>query len=107
MFNSKLIRLYLTLDEAEIRQFKKWVKSPIHNQHTDVQQLFEFLFSRQDITIVTIQRERIFQYIYQEEKINMPRLRHVMSFATDVLEDFVRYKEYVFDEKNYIELGSR
>lgn len=100
MYKSKLIRLYQTLSDAEIRQFKKWVKSPIHNKHKDVQLLFDYLFSRQGISEVTTHRERVFQFLYPKEKINMPRLRHVMSFATDVLENFIRYIEHISDYKN-------
>jgi hypothetical protein len=100
MYKSKLIRLYQTLDDAEIRQLKKWINSPIHNKHTDVQVLFDYLFSRKGISAVTTDRERVFQYLYPDKKMNMPRLRHVMSFATDVLENFIRYIEYVSDKKN-------
>lgn len=100
MYKSKLIRLYQTLDDAEIRQLKKWIKSPIHNKHNDVQVLFEYLFSRKGISSVTTDRERVFQYLYPNKKMNMARLRHVMSFATDVLENFIRYIEYVSDKKN-------
>lgn len=100
MYKSKLIRLYQTLDDAEIRQLKKWIKSPIHNKHSDVQVLFDYLFSRKVISSITTDRERVYQYLYPNKKMNMPRLRHVMSFATDVLEDFIRYIEYVSDKKN-------
>lgn len=100
MYKSKLIRLYQTLDDAEIRQLKKFIKSPIHNKHKDVQTLFDFLFSRKGISLVTTDRERAFQYLYPGKKMNMARLRHVMSFATDVLESFIRYIEYVSDKKS-------
>ena len=100
MFKSKLIRLYQTLNDAEIRQFKKWVKSPMHNKHEDVQTLFDYLFSRQSISAISTQRERVFQYLYPAEEMNMTRLRHIMSFATDVLEAFIQYKEYAFDDNN-------
>jgi hypothetical protein len=100
MYKSKLIRLYQTLDDSEIRQLKKWIKSPIHNKHNDVQVLFEYLLSRKGISSITTDRERVYQYLYPNKKMNMPRLRHVMSFATDVLENFIRYIEYVSDKKN-------
>jgi hypothetical protein len=100
MYKSKLIRLYQTLDDAEIRQLKKWIKSPIHNKHSDVQVLFDYLLSRKGISAVTTDRERVYQFLYPNKKMNMPRLRHVMSFATDVLENFIRYIEYVSDKKN-------
>ena len=100
MYKSKLIRLYQTLDDAEIRQLKKWVKSPIHNKHSDVQILFEYLFSKKGISSITTDRERVYQHLYPNKKMNMPRLRHVMSFATEVLENFIRYIEYISDKKN-------
>jgi len=100
MYKSKLVRLYQTLDDVEIRQLKKWTKSPIHNKHSDVQVLFDYLFSRKVISSITTDRERVYQYLYPNKKMNMPRLRHVMSFATDVLENFIRYIEYVSDKKN-------
>jgi hypothetical protein len=100
MYKSKLIRLYRTLDDAEIRQLKKWIKSPIHNKHNDVQILFEFIFTRKGISSITTDRERVYQHLYPNKKMNMPRLRHVMSFATDVLENFIRYIEYVSDKKS-------
>ncbi len=100
MFKSKLIRLFRTLDDSECRLFKKWIISPVHNKHKDVQMLFEYLFTRQNISPVTTQRDRVYSYLYPDGEINMSRMRHIMSFATEVLEDFIRYKEYVSDEQN-------
>jgi len=94
MYKSKLVRLYQTLDDAEIRQLKKWLKSPIHNKHKDVQKLFDYLLTRKTINENTVYRDKIFAYLYPKETMNMARLRHVMSFATDVLEDFICYQEY-------------
>lgn len=100
MYKSKLIRLYQTLDAAELRQFKKWVKSPIHNRHKDVQQLFEYLFTKAQVTEENADRHKVFAVLYPNKPLNMARLRHVMSFATDVLEEFIRYKEYTTDDQN-------
>lgn len=100
MQKSKLIRLYTTLDKAEHRQFKKWLESPLHNRHKDVKQLFAYLFSRTSLDGQQLHREKVFQYLYPQQAFNMARLRHVMSFASDTLEQFIQYVEYTNDHKN-------
>lgn len=100
MYQSKLIRLYRSLSKAELRQFKKWVYSPIHNSHRDVQQLFEYLWSRKALQEKHVERHRLFAYLYPDQPFHMPRLRHLASFATEVLEDFVVYVVQQQDYKN-------
>lgn len=100
MHKSKLIRLYSTLDKAELRQFKKWLQSPLHNKHQDVKQLFHYLSSRTSLEEQQLQPEKVFQYLYPKKSFNMARLRHVMSFATDNLEQFIQYVEYNNAHKN-------
>lgn len=100
MYKSKLLRLFQSLDDTEIRQLKKWIHSPIHNKHKDVSLLFDFLLSRQQLNAQTTDRNKAYAYLYPKQKLNMPRLRHVMSFATEVLEAFIQYKEATDDTDN-------
>lgn len=100
MYKSKLIRLYSTLTKAEHRQFKKWLNSPLHNKHKDVKQLFNYLFSRTSLDEKWLHYERVFEYLYPDRAFNMARLRHVMSFANETLEQFLQYLEQVNDYKN-------
>lgn len=94
MFRSKLIQLYKTLDKPELRMFKKWVRSPFSNQHKDVERLFDFLMSRSDITAVTTSRERAYTYMFPNEPIDDAKLRHIMSYSLDVLEEFIAYQAF-------------
>lgn len=91
MLNSKLLQLYQTLTKKEIRLFKQWIYSPIHNQHKDVQVLFEFIISRRSIRELTVRKQKAFEYLYPEKEYDDLRMRHVMSFALKTLEDFVSY----------------
>lgn len=100
MYQSKLIRLYRSLSKAELRQFKKWVYSPIHNSHSDIQQLFEYLWSRKTLQEKQVERHRLFTYLYPNQPFHMPRLRHLASFATEVLENFLVYVVQQQDYKN-------
>lgn len=92
MDKSKLIVVFRTIEKKELRDLKKWVQSPMHNEHKDVAKLFEFLFTRYNLNTTTLKKERAWKYLYGNKKYDRLRLRHVMSFSLDVLEKFVSYK---------------
>ena len=100
MEQSKLIRLYRSLSKAELRQFKKWVHSPIHNRHEEVQQLFQYLWSKKVLLDKHVERHYLFEKLYPGQPFHMPRLRHLASFATATLEDFLTYSARNQDHKN-------
>ena len=91
MFDSKLIKVFSVLSVVQKRQFKKWIQSPSHNKHQDVLQLFDYLYSRRSITAVSVDKKRIFNYLYPTKVYNDARLRHVMFLALEVLNDYVRF----------------
>jgi len=97
MIDSKLIELYQKLDKSDLRQFKKWVHSPIHNDHKDVKQLFAFIYSRNALSAVTLQKKRAWSYIYPKQDYDDARLRYLMALALRLLTDFVGYKTAVND----------
>lgn len=91
MKNSKLYQLYQTLDREALRKFRKWLYSPMHNEHVLVQQLFVFLNTRKSYTATTLSKERAWKYLCPNEEYNDLRMRHIMSNAYEVLDSFVRY----------------
>lgn len=91
MYKSKLVKYYNSLNSLELEKLRKWVNSPFHNKHAEVQKLFEFLFSRQSISILSTDKKRAFKYLYGKKAFDDLRLRHMMSLAVNVLEDFVRF----------------
>lgn len=92
MEKSKLITVFKTIDKKDLRVLKKWVQSPIYNEHKDVSKLFEFLFTRYKMNATTLKKERAWRYLYGAKVYDDLRMRHVMSFSLDVLEKFVSYK---------------
>lgn len=92
MNKSKLITVFKTIEKKDLRDLKKWLQSPVHNEHKDVAKLFDFLFSRYKLNENTLKKERAWKYLYGSKKYNDLRLRHIMSFSLDVLERFVSYK---------------
>lgn len=94
MFNSKMIRLYKTFDASELRKFKKWTYSPFANKHKDVQKMVDYLLSRASISAATTNKERAYQYIFPDEKFDIIKLRYVMAYTLDVLEEFIAYQSF-------------
>ena len=91
MNDSKLCKLYQTLDKKALKKLKKWISSPMHNEHVFVERLFVFLNTRNSYTPTTLRKERAWKYLYPNKIYNDLRMRHIMSNAYNVLVKFVRY----------------
>jgi len=102
MINSRLIRLYKTLNEKELRVLKNWVRSPVQNKHQDTIKLFDFLSSRRSITKITVQKKRLFAYLYPNQMYSEAQLSYLMNYALELLKEFLGYYQSVlnnFDTK--------
>jgi hypothetical protein len=110
MHKSKLILLYKSLNYSEKSLFKKWLKSPAHNKHTDVIQLFDCIASKKLLTKRTVEKKVLFKSIYPKESFNDLRLRHLMTIGVQVLENFVCFLEqkgsYFLQQKSLIKYCS-
>jgi hypothetical protein len=91
MYKSKLTELIKTLDSNHIETARKWVNSPVHNRHKDVVKLFDFLFTRQNLTALSLNKKRVFSYIYPGREFDDLRLRHLMTLSVNILENFVSF----------------
>lgn len=96
MLESKLVRIYLSLNKEEHRLLTKWMISPIANVQEDVRNFIAFLDSRKAFSSVTLQKTRAFAYLYPKTKqYDDLRLRHVMSLCTQTLEGFLAYAYFI------------
>ncbi|MGH1335737.1 MAG: hypothetical protein ACRBFS_06380 [Aureispira sp.] len=93
MHKSKLLIILKALSTTQKRKFKKWVVSPIHNQHQDVIKLFDYLYSKRKLDAQHISKEQAHQYLYGTADYNDNRIRHIMSFALETLNNFVSYSQ--------------
>ncbi|CAA6815970.1 MAG: Unknown protein [uncultured Aureispira sp.] len=101
MIKSRLIRLHSTLNKKEIRQFKLWINSPIHNQHQNSLKLFNFIHSRHTLSSITLQKERAYKFIFPSETYKEERLRYLMNSCFNLLKKFVGYNQSVSDHFDY------
>jgi len=98
MIDSKFIRLYQCLDKALKKDLQKWVKSPVYNQHNDVRNLFDYLYSRTVISQTTVDKNRVYRHLFPKQKYNDSKLRHIQSYALNVLKEFVGYKQVFLND---------
>jgi hypothetical protein len=91
MRHSKLLSLYQQLTKSERRQFKKWVHSPMHNEHEGVQRLFAFVESRAPWTAHNLAKAEAWQQVFPKRPYDDGHWRYLMSLSLGVLLDFVGY----------------
>ncbi|BDS09870.1 hypothetical protein [Aureispira anguillae] len=91
MYKSKVVTIFRSFDKAEKAGLRRWVYSPIHNEHPEVTKLVEYLLSRRKITPTAVKRERVFKYLYPDKIYNPNRLNHILSFSVEVMEAYISY----------------
>lgn len=92
MYNSKLITLLSQLDAGERRRFRKWLRSPVHNANAILSKFYDFLDSRKVFSEITLQRERVFSYLYGNTTYDDLQIRRLMSEFLQTLEAFLVYE---------------
>ncbi len=99
MEKSRLLTIFNTFSKKELRDLRKWLLSPAHNQREDVVQLFEYLVENTDsANPESVHRELIFQTLFPGETFDDARLRQTAHFLLKSIEEFFIYQELRSDE---------
>ncbi len=99
MQKSNLINILLTFSKRELRDFKKWLQSPLHNQREDVLRLYEYLCSENKINEdKSLEKTLVFKFIYPKEKFDDAKMRQVMFFFNTAMEKFLVFAHFAEDE---------
>ncbi len=95
MKKSRSLQLLRSLNKKELRRFKKWLLSPIHNQREDVVRLLDFLTKNEDLQALDKEAKALaFAKLFPEKKTyDDAYLRQVLHFFNKALEDFLIHKE--------------
>lgn len=98
MNNSRLLELFLCLSKKEIRDLRKFVNSPYHNQREDVIELFEYLARyTQPSKGHKLDKKLVFNSLYPQEVYLEKKMRYVMSFLYKSIQAFLSHKAYQED----------
>lgn len=101
MEKSRLVGILRTFSKKELRDFNKWLHSPVHNLRKDVQDLFGYLAGEGKIVKSNLlNKELIFKSIFPNEEFNDAKMRQSVHFLMNALENFLVYSEIIKDQVN-------
>jgi len=99
MNNSHLVVILRSLSKKEVRELRKWLQSPVHNQREDVMNLFEYLINSKRLEKSNLlQKEKVFRKIFPGEIYDDAKLRQSMYFLLKAVEEFLVYSEMEEDK---------
>ena len=99
MKKSYLVSVLKTLSKKEIREMRKWLASPSHNQREDVCLLFEYLVKGKHLKEEKyLEKTRIFGRLFPKQQHKDAKMRQTIYFLTKSLEEFLIYQELLTDK---------
>ena len=94
MKKSQLVNILKTFSSKDIREMRKWLLSPAHNQRQDVVQLFEYFFEDHHLEKEEfLEKPTVFSWIFPKETYDDARMRQVMYFLLKSIEEFLTFQE--------------
>lgn len=94
MAKIKVVALLKSLTPDEMRLLDKFVKSPIHNKHNQVIQLFSHIRKNIHQPAEKIYSEKLFGKLFPGEQLNLKKLHHVSSYLFKTVEEFLAWNEW-------------
>ena len=99
MASNQLIQICQTLSKKEIRDLKKWLQSPAHNQREDVVKVFDYLLQGDHLYQAKYQsKEKIFNKLFPKELYDDARLRQTFHFTLKSIEEFLTFQRLMANE---------
>ena len=99
MQGSQLINILTGLEKKEVRELRKWLLSPVHNQREDVVALFDYLFEKDHLYNESrLEKAAIYQKLFPGVPYDDARVRQTIHFLQRSVEEFLAYKEFQSDE---------
>ena len=101
MKKSQLLNILKTFSAKDIREMRKWLQSPAHNQREDVIRLFEYFFEDHHLDKeYFLEKPIVYSWIFPKETFDDAKMRQVMFFLLKTIEEFFTYQELINDTVN-------
>ena len=100
MQKSRLFVVLSSLKKRDIREIRKILRSPYHNQREDIITLFEMLVKAIGHNNQDISKEKIFSKLFPGEAYDDRKMRHTMSFLFKVIRDYLVLDEMAEEPLN-------
>ena len=102
MEKTRLIEVLRSFDKKELRELKKWLHSPMHNQREDVRLLYTYLIDGKRLhKDHLLDREKVFKVLYPGEGYDDAKMRQVGHFFMKAMEAYLIYSSTIKDEVEY------
>ncbi len=102
MKKTRLIEVLRSFEKKELREFKKWLHSPVHNQREDVRQLYTYLIDGKRLDKDhLIHKEKVFTFLYPDEVYDDAKMRQVSYFFMKEMESYLVFASSRADELEY------
>lgn len=99
MKNSHLFIIFRNFSKKEVRELRKWLLSPAHNQREDVVALFEYLSNEKHLDNEKYyEKERVFQKLFPKKKYDDAKFRQTIFFLNKCIEEYLIYSDLREDE---------
>lgn len=98
--DNKFLFLINQLKSKELRRLKIFSKSEFVNKNLDVDLLFEYFFQQAQPEHHILDKNELHRFIYKDAPYEDLRIRHLLSMATEVLENFIVFQSI---QKNKIQ----
>lgn len=96
MNKSHLVSILRTCTKKEVRDLRKWMHSPAHNQREDVQLLLEYLTRKDHLHQASaLEKEEVFTHVHPNETYNDAKMRQTIHFFMKTLEAFLLHQEII------------
>lgn len=99
MIDSKFIKALMSLNNEEKRACKRWINCDFVNKNEDISNLYKFVETRRTINKNTISKEKAHEYLYPNTPYNDLRIRHLIWQANEILEDFIVYRNLMYNKE--------
>ncbi len=94
MQGSLLFELFQSLNKKELRDLKKFVRSPFHNKREDVISLYDFLARRWPLSDANkYTKEYVYKQIQPGKAFDRKDFYYLCSFLKKLIEDYLLYRQ--------------
>lgn len=99
MKNGRLIQILRSCSKKELRELRKWVQSPAHNQRKDVIQLFDYLIEDDHLYKEEfLDKAQVYKWVHSKTRYDDAKMRQTIYFFMKSLEDFLVFQELLENE---------
>ncbi len=94
-----IITILNTFSNKELKDFDKWLHSPLHNQRTDIISLFHYIQQYlNNNSNEPFDKVLFFEKIDKNSTYDDAKMRQIIFFLNKSIEEFLTYKELVNDK---------